>query len=236
MPTQKKAIFNWSSGKDSALALMEVIEQNEYDIHCLFTSINKEAQRVSMHGVRKELLEEQALSLGISLQILALPETPSMEDYDHYMSRKMNEFVSEKVAYSIFGDINLEDLRQYREHQLASVGLKAVFPLWRRPTANIIKDFIDKGFKAVVTCVSDKYLDASFTGRVIDKSFLSDLPKEVDPCGENGEFHSFVFDGPMFKFPIAYKLGEVVHKVYDSGKEKKSHDTGFYFRDLIKIN
>lgn len=234
MKPTKKAIFNWSSGKDSAFALMEVLRQKEYDIHCLLTSVNKPMGRISMHGVRTSLLEAQAQSIGLPLQLLSLPETPSMEDYNALLTETMKGFTEAGITHSIFGDINLEDLRKYREDQLATVGIQAVFPLWQRDTSSLIKAFIDSGFKAVVSCINNTYLDPSFAGRLLDHAFLNDLPENVDPCGENGEFHTFVFDGPVFSSPIRFEIGEVVFKEYKTEGKAATHDTGFYFCDLIE--
>ena len=227
----KKAIFNWSGGKDSSLALFDTLQKQEYDIACLLCSVNDHYDRVSMHGVRVELLEKQAAEIGIPLRQLRLPEMPSMEDYNEAMFGIMNGFKAEGIDYSIFGDIFLEDLKVYRENQLAKAGMTGVFPIWKRPTTELVKQFIDQGFKAVLVCVNERYLDKSFAGRLIDASFLNDLPANVDPCGENGEYHSFVFDGPIFKKPVPITLGEVVYRKYDKG-ETDNFDTGFFYQDL----
>jgi len=226
-----KAVFNWSGGKDSALALYEILQQKEYEISYLLTSVNMIYNRVSMHGVRVELLEQQAREIGIPLQQIRLPEMPGMEDCNREMFSMMKRFKDQGVDYSIFGDIFLEDLKVYREGQLAQVGMQGVFPIWKRNTTELIKEFIDKGFKAVLVCVNEKYLDKSFAGRLIDEDFLKDLPANVDPCGENGEYHSFVFDGPIYKNHIPITLGEVVYRKYDKGAED-NFDTGFYYQDL----
>jgi uncharacterized protein (TIGR00290 family) len=161
-----------------------------------------------------------------------LPEMPSMEDYNREMFGIMQGFKDEGIDYSIFGDIFLEDLKVYREGQLAKVGMQGVFPIWKRDTTDLVKEFIALGFKAVLVCVNEKQLDKSFAGRLIDESFLNDLPTGVDPCGENGEYHSFVFDGPIFKNPIPIKLGEVVYRKYDKGAVD-NFDTGFYYQDVV---
>jgi len=228
----KKAIFNWSGGKDSSLALYEIVQRKEYEITCLMSSVNDYYNRVSMHGVRVELMEQQAASIGFPLRLLRLPEMPSMEDYNREMFALMKSFKDDGIDYSIYGDIFLEDLKIYREGQLAKVGMHGVFPIWKRDTTELIKEFISKGFKAVLVCVNEKYLDKPFAGRLIDETFLNDLPKNVDPCGENGEYHSFVFDGPIFKTPINFEMGEVVYRKYDKG-ETDNFDTGFFYQDLI---
>ena len=224
-----KAIFNWSSGKDSAMALHMIMQWKTFDIHCLLTSINSQYDRISMHGVRISLLEKQAESIGLPLHTLLIPEMPSMEIYDNVVGNAMKEFKAQGIDYSIFGDIFLEDLRKYREDQLALVGMKAVFPLWKQSTRQLMEDFIAAGFKAIIVCVNENCLDKSFVGRLLDRDFLNDIPESVDPCGENGEYHSFVFDGPIFSKPIAFTKGEVVYKTY----EQSEKSFGFYYCDLI---
>lgn len=230
-----KAIFNWSSGKDSALALYKTLKEDKFEITSLLTSINKEFQRISMHGVHISLLEKQAESLGFPLIKMELPKEPTMEEYREIMSKTMNEIKSQGVTHSIFGDIFLEDLRKYREDQLQSIGMKGVFPLWKIDTTDLIHEFLDLGFKTIVTCVNETYLDNSFAGRIIDKDFIKDLPENVDPCGENGEFHTFTFDGPIFKNPIQFEIGEIVKKTYPKLKsdENENGEYVFWFCDLI---
>lgn len=231
-----KAIFNWSSGKDSALALYRILKEDRFEVTSLLTSINKEFGRISMHGVRASLLEKQAESLEFPLIKMELPKEPSMEEYREIMAQTMNAIQSQGVTHSVFGDIFLEDLRKYRENQLESIGMKAVFPLWRQNTSNLINQFLDLGFKTIVTCVNETYLDKSFAGRVIDKDFIAELPKNVDPCGENGEFHTFTFDGPIFKTPIPFEIGETVKKTYPKPKlnpEDQDDEYVFWFCDLI---
>jgi uncharacterized protein (TIGR00290 family) len=237
----KKSIFNWSGGKDSALSLYHCLNDKDIEIRYLLTTLSEKYKRISMHGVRRELLQSQAKNMGIEMKEVYLPESASMEIYDEIMKKAFNGFKEEGIEYSIFGDIFLEDLKKYREDRLAEVSMKGLFPLWKRASTEILKEFIDLGFKTVIVCVNDKYLDKSFAGRVIDKDFLHDLPANVDPCGENGEFHTFVFDGPIFKTKINYELGEVVHKEYktesgnvdDSDNDKKKHDTTFWYRDIL---
>lgn len=230
-----KALFNWSSGKDSALALYKILQEDEYEITNLLTSINQEFQRISMHGVHVSLLEKQAESLGIPLTKMELPKEPSMEEYQQIMSRTMTEIKAQGITHSIFGDIFLEDLRKYREDQLNAIGMKAVFPLWKQNTSNLIHGFLDLGFKTIVTCVNGSYLDKSFAGRIIDQTFIDDLPENVDPCGENGEFHTFTFDGPIFKNPIQFEIGETVKKTYPKPKTTPEEDGEyvFWFSDLL---
>jgi uncharacterized protein (TIGR00290 family) len=228
----KKALFNWSGGKDSSFALYNILKYKDFDIKYLLTTVSKEYRRISIHGVREELLDRQALSIGINLHKIYLPEFPSMEDYNIIMRSEMNSAINEGIEYSVFGDIFLEDLREYREKQLSLIGMKASFPLWKIDTNVLVNDFIKTGFKAIVTSVDERYLDKSYAGRIIDSNFLNDLPTNVDPCGENGEFHSFVFDGPIFRFPLNFEKGEVVYRKYNADKIN-SQNTGFWYCDLL---
>jgi len=228
----KKAIFNWSSGKDSALALYRVKKGKEFCIGTLLTTVNEKHKRISMHGVRKELLLKQAEMLNIPIDILEVPSTTTMENYDQLMLKKIGLLKEQGYTHSIFGDIFLDDLREYREDKLAHVGIKGVFPIWKQNTEEIIKEFIELGFKAITVSIDAKLLDKSFVGRVIDESFLSDLPKGVDPCGENGEFHTFVYDGPIFDSPIHFKLGEKVYKEYKGKDGNEKWNTEFWYCGL----
>ena len=225
------AFFNWSGGKDSALALYFALTEKKYKVKSLLTTVNGEYRRISMHGVREELLEKQAGQIGLPLKKLYMPEFSPMEVYDDILTRKLAELQFDGLEYALFGDIYLEDLRAYREKQLAKVGFKADFPLWKKDTTELINNFIDLGFKTIVTCISEKYLDKSFAGRIIDKEFIKDLPADVDPCGENGEFHTFVFDGPLFKRPIAFKKGEFTYRKYEDEDPKMNN--GFWYCDLL---
>lgn len=236
-----KAYINWSGGKDSSLALYHTLNDKNYSVEKLLTNVSGEYQRISMHGVREELLEQQATAIGIPLQKLVLSDQPSMEDYETYMTKAMNQLQQERFTHSVFGDIFLEDLKIYRESQLTKVGMTAVFPLWKRNTTELIHEFIDLGFKTIVVCVNEKYLDKSFCGRIIDEDFIRDLPENVDVCGENGEFHTFVFDGPIFNNPIAFAKGEIIYRKYAAPKQQSDNcfqpavveDYGFYFCDLL---
>lgn len=227
-----KAIFNWSGGKDSSLCLHQVLTSKSFDIQYLLTTLNGKYKRVSMHGVSEKLLDKQAESIGLPLKKIFLPEFPDMKEYENIISDFLTQAKSEGINTSVFGDIFLEDLRAYREKQLAKKGFKAEFPLWKRNTNEVAVDFIEKGFKAIVVSVDGRFLDKSFAGRIYDETFLKDLPKNVDPCGENGEFHSFVFDGPIFKFPIDVKKGEIVYKEYKSDNSDQKN-IGFWYCDLI---
>lgn len=243
-----KALFNWSSGKDSALALYKVLQNPEIEVCTLLTSVNEHYERISMHGVRKELLIQQAQSIGLPLEIMCIPEMPSMEIYEEIMTTTLVNLKQQGITHSIFGDIFLEDLRQYREDKLALLNMQANFPLWKIPTDTLIHEFMSLGFKTIVVCVNERYLDKSFVGRVIDKSFLDDLPENVDVCGENGEFHTFTFDGPIFSKKINFEIGEIVHRKYEKPKQQETSDEicqtdkedpyeyGFWYCDLVPFS
>ncbi|WP_378174525.1 diphthine--ammonia ligase [Aquimarina sp. SS2-1] len=238
-----KAYFNWSSGKDSAIALYLISKRKEFKVTKLFTTVNADYNRVTMHGLREELLDKQIHSLDLPFQKVYLPKDVSMELYEEKMLEAVSQLKAEGFTHSIFGDIFLQDLRSYREEQLRKIGIKAVFPLWKKDTKELLVDFINEGFKAITVCVNAKYLDKSFCGRLIDHSFLKDLPNNVDPCGENGEFHTFVFDGPIFAKPINFTIGEKVLRSYTLSKnntdncftdtEEKNWDSSFWYCDLV---
>ena len=231
-----KALMNGSGGKDSALSLYHVLQQKEYDMRYLLTSVNDSFRRISMHGVREDLLDQQAKNLGIELVKLRLPETVSMEEYQTRMAETMQPLIGEGVTHSIFGDIFLEDLRQHREERLAQVGIQGIFPIWKRPSLELLAEFWDLGFKTVVVSINGNQLDTSFCGRILDRDFVKELPKNVDPCRENGEFHTFVFEAPYFPEPIQFQPGETVEKTYQF-KNSAGEDltSTYFFTDLIPI-
>ncbi len=239
-----KTYFNWSSGKDSSLALYKILLQKEYNISKLLTTVNQDYGRVSMHGLREELLDQQVRSIGIQLEKIKLPAQVSMNLYNQVMEKSVMQLKEEGNTHCVFGDIFLEDLRSYREDQLKNVGIQAVFPLWKMNTRDLFFEFIDLGFKAITVCVNTKYLDESFCGRILDKKFIDDLPSNVDPCGENGEFHTFVFDGPIFNQPINFEIGEKVLRGYEpsddddcfTNDEDKNWDTSFWYCDLVPVS
>jgi len=245
VPKPFKAIFNWSSGKDSALSLYKILQNPDYKIEYLLTSVNEKFQRISMHGVRVELLEAQAKSIDLPLKIMQIPEMPTMEVYETVMMQTLTELQENGITHSVFGDIFLEDLRKYREDQLAKIGFEGVFPIWKIPSKELIDEFLQLGFKTIVVCVNERYLDKSFVGRIIDQNFINDLPENVDLCGENGEFHTFTFDGPIFSKPINFEIGEIVYRKYEKPKTEDLSETacdtsasdtfdyGFWYCDLI---
>ncbi|MBM4141042.1 MAG: diphthine--ammonia ligase [Nitrospira sp.] len=206
----EKVLFTWSGGKDSAMALYELKKSNCYEIASLLTTITREYDRISIHGVRRNLLEQQADSLGLPLENVFISKDSSNEEYESSMKAVLERYRSAGISSVAFGDIFQEDLRKYREDNLAKVGMKALFPLWEKDTAELAHAFINVGFKAVITCVDSKTLDSSFVGRAFDKKFLSELPPGVNPSGENGEFHTFVYEDPIFRNKIVYGKGEVV--------------------------
>lgn len=242
----KKSYFNWSSGKDSSLALYKTLNQSDYQVDFLLTNINKEFGRVSMHGLREQLLEEQAKAIGLPLRKIEFSGNVTMSEYDAVMRKHMKEITEQGYEHCFFGDIFLEDLKAYRDTKLAEVGVTGVYPLWKQDTKSLLQEFLDLGFKAITVCVNAQYLNESFVGRVIDQQFIEDLPENVDVCGENGEFHTFVFDGPIFKNPVAFEIGEKVHKTYQVSENDDDNcfqkdkdvnwDTGFWYCDLIPMN
>lgn len=224
-----KTLLNWSSGKDAALAYYMLQKDSKYDIVSLLTTVNAEKDRVVMHGVRKELLLLQADRMNIPISTIELPASPSNDVYTACMEKALLNFIEQGVTTAAFGDIFLEDLKKYREKQLTQIGLKATFPLWGRDTKELIGLIEETGIEATVICVDGSVLDKEFLGRKIDSSFINDLPHGVDPCGENGEFHTFVYNAPYYRESIQIEMGEVVHKHYQHDKE----DKGFYFLDIV---
>jgi uncharacterized protein (TIGR00290 family) len=223
-PVKTKAIVCWSGGKDSALALYEIQKAGGYEITALLTTLTKKYDRVSMHGVRRELIERQAKMLGLPLEKVYLSKDSSNEEYEVRMAETLSNYRKKGVETVVFGDIFLADVRQYREENLSKAGMKAVFPLWRRDTSELTEMFIDEGFKGIITCVDSQFLDRRYVGRFLNEQLLTKLPQGIDPCGENGEFHSFVYDGPIFRGRIPFRRGEIVLK-------KKR----FYYCDLVPV-
>jgi uncharacterized protein (TIGR00290 family) len=203
-------IFAWSGGKDSAMGLYEILRDERYRVASLLTTVTADYDRISMHGVRRELLHEQAQELGLPLVEVAIGKGADNAEYEAKMGEELARWKARGVETVAFADIFLEDLRRYREENLAKGGMKAVFPIWKVPTTELAHRFIALGFRAILACVDTQKLDASFSGRDYDDSLLRDLPASVDPCGENGEFHSFVHAGPIFAHPIPVTRGEVV--------------------------
>jgi uncharacterized protein (TIGR00290 family) len=188
-----------------------------------------------MHGVRRSLLEAQATSIGLPLVTVELPDQPSMQEYELLLLKQLSLLKDAGCTHAIFGDIFLEDLKAYREAKLKELEMACVFPLWKMDTTALATEFIQSGFKSIVVCVNDLFLDKSFCGRIIDQSFLEDLPANVDPCGEHGEFHSFCFEGPIFREAIPFSTGELLYRKYDAPTKDVNNPStyGFYFLDLF---
>ena len=221
----KKILLAWSGGKDSALALYEIKKRRDLEIVSLITTITEDYDRISMHGVRRVLLESQAESLGIPLYNIFISKDCTDEEYGDKMKEMLTRFSRLGVTAVVFGDIFLEDLRSFREKQLSKVGMKGIFPLWKKDTTELAHEFINLGFRAIITSMDSEVLDRKFVGREIDHEFLAQIPPGVDPCGENGEFHSFVFSGPIFKKRVLFRLGEVVFR-----------ENRFYYGDLEPVS
>jgi uncharacterized protein (TIGR00290 family) len=208
----EKILLCWSGGKDSALALYELRKSRKYEVISLLTTITEGYDRVSLHGVRRALVEKQASSLGLPLEEVFIPRDCPNQEYESRMRTALARFKEAAVLGVAFGDIFLEEVRSYREANLSRLEMKGLFPLWGRDSAGLVPAFIALGFRAVTTCVDASLLDDSFAGRMLDREFLTSLPEGIDPAGENGEFHSFVFDGPIFKERISYRLGDKVRR------------------------
>ncbi len=235
---KEKVVFCWSGGKDSAMALHQVMKEGCYEVVALLTTLNSEYKRVSMHGVKEVLLEQQAMSIGLPLIKVYVREGTNTE-YENVMEKVLLEQKAKGVTKVIFGDILLEDLRAYREKNLEKVGLKAEFPLWKKNTSELIAYFLGQNFKTITCCVNDAYLDEDKVGVEITREFVNDLPKNVDPCGENGEFHTFCYDGPVFKTPVKFKIGNKIYKpleIKSNAEGVNSQSTltkGFWFCDFL---
>jgi len=213
--------MSWSGGKDSCLALFEIQQARDYRIASLLTTVTRDYDRISMHGVRRVLLEHQATFLGVPLHQVLITKGASNEEYETNLIEAVSTYRDRGIDSIVFRDLFLEDIKTYRDQFLARHDLRGIYPVWMRDTTEFIREFIELGFKAVLTCVDAKALDQSFAGRMIDHDFLAALPVNVDPCGENGEFHTFVYDGPNFAQPVAFSVGETVSR------------DGFWFCDLV---
>ena len=212
----------WSGGKDSSLALQAALRDPSLRVEALLTTVTEGYERISMHGVRRALLEQQADAVGLPLEQVRIPIHASNDSYEAAMERLLKRYQTRGVSRVVFGDLFLEDIRHYRERQLARIGMSGIFPLWQRDTRQLAGEFIDAGFRAILVCVDPKQLDPTFCGREFDRPMLADLPAAVDPCGERGEFHTFVYDGPIFRRPVGVARGEVVER------------EGFWFCDLLE--
>jgi uncharacterized protein (TIGR00290 family) len=209
--SQEKAVLvSWSGGKDSCMALREVQRTPNIRVEALLTTVTRDFDRISMHGVRRILLERQATSLGVPLHQIFISKGASNDEYEAKMGEALSGYRDRGIDTVVFGDLFLEEIRVYRERLIAKHNMASLYPVWGRDTSKLIRDFISLGFKTAIVCVDPAKLDPSFVGRVIDEELLAQLPPHVDPCGENGEFHTFVFDGPIFKNPVKFSFGEIV--------------------------
>ncbi len=221
MTSPEPILFCWSGGKDSAMALHTLLQRPDFRVTALLTTVTETYDRISMHGVRRELLIRQAQSIGLPLQEVRIPPQCVNLVYEARMEEALRMHYAQGVRKVAFGDIFLEDLRVYREKNLARIDMTALFPIWKRDTRELIRVFHAQRFRAIAACIDSKILDPSFAGRELDESFFRDLPPHADPCGENGEFHTFVFDGPIFRSLIPVRTGDVVNR------------DGFIFCDLL---
>lgn len=239
MNPKKQCIFNWSGGKDSALALYHCLQDPELDIKYLVTTVNDAVDRISMHGVRVALLISQAESIGIPLYQIRLPEMPDMETYNNTMRGHLEYFRREGITHSIFGDIFLEDLKKYRDERLAEIGMKGIYPLWKRDTHELVNEFFALGFGTVIACTQERL--GELAGAELSPELIRTFPDDVDVFGENGEFHTFAFKGPVFKNEIRYCKGEKVFKTYKAPENTNDpcaagpaeKIAGFWYCDLI---
>ncbi len=219
MNSRKKAVFNWSGGKDSALALYKILQQDEYEIEALLTTINANSRRSSMHGIPVSLLQEQADSIGFPLYIVEIAEQSGMNGYEEAMRAAISHFQKQSVTHFIFGDIFLKDIKEYREKQLAPYGITVVEPLWGYSSREAMSEFLSSGLKTIVITTMADSLNHSFIGRTIDKQFIEDLPHHVDICGENGEYHTFCYAGSIFRRPVSFQIGEPLFKSFPVKKD-----------------
>jgi uncharacterized protein (TIGR00290 family) len=220
-PGRRRALLAWSSGKDSATALHVLRGSPDVEVVGLLTTVNAAHDRVAMHAVRRELLLDQADAVGLPLRVVEIPDPCPNEAYEAAMARALAAARDERIEAVAFGDLFLEDVRRYREERMASTGLRPLFPLWGRDTAALAAAMLAGGLRATLTCVDPRRLPATFAGREFDAALLAELPPEVDPCGENGEFHTFAWDGPAFRRRVRVAAGEVVTR------------DGFVFADLL---
>jgi uncharacterized protein (TIGR00290 family) len=208
----KKIVVGWSGGKDSALALYEVQKAGGYDAVELLTTVTEDYDRISIHDVRRVLLEQQAEALGLPLEKMLIPKGASNKEYEEELLTLLRSYRNRGFVSVVFGDIFLADVKKYRDDLLAKIGMRGIYPLWKRSTKELAERFVSLGFKAVITVVDSNALGKEFAGREYDRQFLADLPVGVDPCGENGEFHSFVYDGPLFSKAVAFTKGAVAFR------------------------
>lgn len=231
---KKKVSLSWSGGKDSAFALYKVLQDKHLEVVNLHTSFNSELKRVGMHGTPEALIEAQADAMGIPLHKIYIPADSSNASYETAMLDFYRQQKEAGIKAIVFGDIFLQDLKAYRDQLIARAGLEAVYPLWQQDTRQLISSFLNEGFKTAICAADAKFFGQETAGSTIDQGFIEQLPAGVDPCGERGEFHTFVYDGPLYKQPIAFEGGEVVHKSYSLGAGSDT-SPGFWFADLKPV-
>jgi uncharacterized protein (TIGR00290 family) len=225
---KKRIVVSFSGGKDSVLALHRLQESGDWEVDSLLTTLTEGYNRTTMHGVRNNLLELQAKSLGIPLRKVWIPRDCPNEVYQQRMKQAVNGIVSDGIQYIMFGDIFLQDIKSYREKMLQGTGLTPIFPIWGEDSKQVMKEFLEKDFKTVICCIDISVIDKSFAGRIMDQRFINDYPDGQDICGENGEFHTYVFDGPNFSFPIKFKFGET-----RLAKDMYTNKDRFYYVDIL---
>ncbi len=233
MVTRPKAVFNWSGGKDSALALLETLRSGVFDVVALLTTVNRDSRRSTMHAIPEPILQAQADSIGIPLHVVDLTPAGDMADYDAAMRRAVERFRAEGVTHFIFGDIFLHDVRRYREQQLAPYGMTVVEPLWGYRPEEVVERFLGSGLDTVIVTTWAEKLGREYIGRRIDRRLIDGLPEGVDPCGENGEYHTLCYGGPLFSRPVPFALGEPFLFSHEVGMEDGSRQTfSYWFADI----
>lgn len=233
MVTRPKAVFNWSGGKDSALALLETLRSGDYEVVALLTTVNRDSRRSTMHAIPETILREQAACIGLPLHIVDLTPAGDMADYNTAMRHAVEHFRAEGVAHFIFGDIFLHDVRQYREEQLRPYGITVVEPLWGYTPQEVTERFLASGLATVIVTTWAEKLGKEYIGRRIDRALIEGLPEGVDPCGENGEYHTLCYDGPLFRRPVAYRLGTPFLFSHEVGMEDGTRQTfSYWFADI----
>lgn len=231
---RKKAVFNWSGGKDSALALYKALQSGEYEIISLLTTVNRDSRRSTMHAIPEPLLQAQANSIGIPLYMVDLTPRGDMADYADAMQKAVEFFKAREVTHFIFGDIFLHDVRAYREKQLKPYGMTVAEPLWDSSPEEVMEEFLASGLKTVIVTTMAEHLGKEYIGRPLDREFLCSLPPDLDICGENGEYHTLCYDGPLFRYPVPFELGEPFLFSHEVGMEDGSRQTFSYWFANIK--
>ena len=228
----KKVVLFWSAGKDSAMALHNLLNDESFELVALVTTLNEEYKRISMHGIPEQLLDRQCEALGLPVIKMWVPNLPDNNSYEYFFLELCEDLKEKGVEFLAFGDIHLKDLRKYREDLVNRGGLKAYFPIWNISTLKLMNNFIANDFKAITCCINTSILSADWLGRELDTNFIADIPTEVDLCGENGEYHTFCYAGPIFKNSIPYQTGEIVFKPLKINQVKGGSETGFLFLDI----